>query len=486
MSMTKDRRDPADRAAAKASEPKPGFLSHVAADRAGWLAPVAMALAAMLVMVMVASMNLAPRALADPAQFEQQCPQPDPNCWGSNESRYAEFYTPPDPLPAGKPGDLIRSEPSPLVLEPSGQLGAYVADGTRIMYRSTDNSGNPVAVTGTYFEPHNPWPGQGPRPLIAYATGPYGLGDQCAPSRMFNQGIHFSSGLDLHLGYEETFIATMVARGFAVVVTDGVGLGTPGPVPILMRQAAGTALLDAARAAMTLPGTSLDPHGPVALWGWSSGGQASGSAAELAPSYAPDLHLVGAWIGAPPADLTLLPPFLDGSLFLVALGYALNGIAAAYPQAAPLLLPALSDQGKDLLTRSSTMCVVEGVLTFSFHHLNEYFNVDPAEVFSSEAVRTVLNAQRLGTTQPAIPVFISTNRFDPFFPWGGSRQLALDWCAQGADVEFWTNRQPPFLNKLAINHLLPYFVDGERAMGWITDRFNGLPTTPHCADIPSD
>lgn len=278
----------------------------------------------------------------------------------------------------------------------------------------------------------------------------------------------------------------MVARGFAVVVTDGVGLGTPGPVPILMRQAAGTALLDAARAAMKLPGTSLDPHGPVALWGWSSGGQASGSAAELAPSYAPDLHLVGAWIGAPPADLTLLPPFLDGSIFLVALGYALNGIAAAYPQAAPLLLPALSEQGKDLLTRSATMCVVEGVLTFSFHHLNEYFSIDPAEVFSSEAVRTVLNAQRLGTMKSAIPVFISTNRFDPFFPWGGSRQLALDWCAKGADVEFWTNRQPPFLNKLAINHLLPYFVDGERAMGWIADRFNGQPTTPNCTDIPSD
>jgi hypothetical protein len=34
---------------------------------------------------------------------------------------------------------------------------------------------------------------------------------------------------------------------------------------------------------MRLPGTSLDPHGPVAFWRWSSGGQASASAAELAP-----------------------------------------------------------------------------------------------------------------------------------------------------------------------------------------------------------
>ena len=37
--------------------------------------------------------------------------------------RYGEFYTPPDPLPGGIPGDLIRSEPMRLVYEPSGQLG---------------------------------------------------------------------------------------------------------------------------------------------------------------------------------------------------------------------------------------------------------------------------------------------------------------------------------------------------------------------------
>ncbi len=81
-----------------------------------------------------------------------------------DEPQYAEFYTPPDPLPPGRPGDLIRTEPSRLVLEPSGQLGAIMATGTRIMYRSTDTRGNPIAVTGTYFEPYNAWPGTGPGP----------------------------------------------------------------------------------------------------------------------------------------------------------------------------------------------------------------------------------------------------------------------------------------------------------------------------------
>ena len=91
-----------------------------------------------------------------------------------DESIYTDFYTPPNPLPDGAPGDLIRTEPSRLVLEPSGQLGMIMANGTRIMYRSNDARGNPNAVTGTYFEPHNPWPGAGPRPLIVYGPGTQG------------------------------------------------------------------------------------------------------------------------------------------------------------------------------------------------------------------------------------------------------------------------------------------------------------------------
>ena len=92
---------------------------------------------------------------------------------------------------------------------------------------------------------------------------------------MFSQSIHFSNGLDIMLGYEELFVATMVARGFAVVVTDYDGLGTPGMHTYVNRLAEAHAVLDAARAAKQLPGTSLEPNGPVALWGYSLGGGSS-------------------------------------------------------------------------------------------------------------------------------------------------------------------------------------------------------------------
>lgn len=402
----------------------------------------------------------------------------------ADESLYQRFYTPPNPLPAGKPGDVVRSEPSRLALEPSGQLGAFMATGTRIMYRSTDGRGNPTTVTGTYFEPYNAWPGTGPRPLLSFATLPYGLGEQCAPSRMFNQGIHFSGGWDIMFNFEETFLATMVARGFAVVVTDYDGLGRPGGVAAFAnRLAAGYAVLDAARAAKKLPDTSLTPDSPVAFWGYATGGQASASAAELAADYAPELKVVGAWAGAVPADLAELVPYVDGSILAGALGYLLNGIGAVYPEAAEGLMGTLTPRGVELLTKTRDLCLLQTMGAFGFRHVQPYFNTDINELLGAQPLKGLLDAQRLGTMKPSIPVYLDANRYDPFVPYNGVHQLAQDWCARGADVQLWTNEQPPFLNKTATNHLLTYWVDGERSMQWITDRFNGLPTTPNCGDL---
>lgn len=400
-----------------------------------------------------------------------------------DQSQYDEFYTPPAPLPAGQPGDLIRTEPSRLVLEPSGQLGGFVATGTRIMYRTIDSRGKPIAVTGTYFEPDNPWPGQGPRPLLSYAPGTQGMGDQCAPSRMFNQGIHWSPWLDFAFNYEEMFVSTMVARGFAIVMTDYEGLGTPGVHTYVNRVAEGQAVLDAARAAQRLPGTSLDPHGPVAFWGYSQGGGATASAAELASAYAPDLHVVGTYSGAPPANLSEMLPYLDGNALAGAAGYVVNGLLYAYPEWADAIHDKMTPRGEDLLAKTRHQCLPETGMKFMFRHLRPYFTDELDALIAEEPFKTMFDLQRIGRYKPNAPVFIDSNRYDPLVPWTGANQLGRDWCAQGADIEFWTNEEPPFLNKTSINHVLPVFVDSERGMQWVTDRFNGLPSTPNCGEF---
>lgn len=167
------------------------------------------------------------------------------------------------------------------------------------------------------------------------------------------------SGLDITLGYEELFVPTMGARGFAVIVTDYDGLGTA-PVHTYVNQLAQAhALLDAARAAQRLPDTSLKGDGPVALVGYSQGGGAAAVAVELAPAYAPELDIVGAYSGAPPADLRLLLPYLDGSAMVGILRYVLNGVFSAYPEVAGPLRSKLTDFGQDLVDRTREQCIPE-------------------------------------------------------------------------------------------------------------------------------
>jgi hypothetical protein len=71
------------------------------------------------------------------------------------------FYDPPAALPSAN-GALVRTEPLPLGLSLPGLDGRPMpGTATRLMYRSTDSNGRPVAVTGSYIEPWAAWRGGG-------------------------------------------------------------------------------------------------------------------------------------------------------------------------------------------------------------------------------------------------------------------------------------------------------------------------------------
>ncbi len=70
---------------------------------------------------------------------------------------------------------------------------------------------------------------------------------------------------------------------------------------------------------------------------------------EQAATYAPELNIVGAALNTPVANLSLMPPFLDGNLLVGALGYVLNGIVDAYPETAGLLMGTLTPRRRDFV-----------------------------------------------------------------------------------------------------------------------------------------
>src|SRR5690606_36337652 len=111
----------------------------------------------------------------------------------------------------------------------------------KIEYNSTAADGKSNTVSGTVLVPEDDR--EGPRPLLTYAVGTVGIGDRCAPSAGFPKGET----------REAPLIEGALLRGWAVAVTDYEGLGTPGTHTYTVGRAAGTAVLDAARAAQRLP-----------------------------------------------------------------------------------------------------------------------------------------------------------------------------------------------------------------------------------------
>ncbi len=394
------------------------------------------------------------------------------------------FYVPPAELPAAN-GALVRTEELRLGLALPGLNGPLPGEATRIMYKSTDSDGQPVAVTGAYIEPSAEWPGAGPRPLVALAPGTMGQGDQCAASKALETPLSVGEG-SVSVGYENVAIYRFLAKGAAVVVTDYVGLGTTDRLHTYVnRLDGGHAVLDAVRAARALPEASVTGDSPVGLYGYSEGGAATGSAAELQPVYAPDVELAGAYVGAPPADLAEVLKAVDGSTLAAALGWSINGFQQYEPRLKPILDAYTNDTGKRALADLSTGCVGEGIFGYG-GVASSTWTTDgesvPEIVANEPVVQKMLDDQRLGGHAPAAPVRVATGIEDDLVPHAQARRLAVDWCAEGASVTYAPVSGPDVGEKL-INHFLPLIIDQENAIDWVTARLDGRPATSTCRAI---
>jgi hypothetical protein len=123
------------------------------------------------------------------------------------------FYDTPHPLPPGKPGELIRSEPIDQYNLP------YELSVLRVLYHSRTANGEDVAVSAVVLVPDGKPPAGG-WPVIAWAHEFRGAARQCAPSLMKNLGAG-------------PILAMYANLGYAVVATDYSGLGADSGKPVL-------------------------------------------------------------------------------------------------------------------------------------------------------------------------------------------------------------------------------------------------------------
>ncbi|MBT2415084.1 alpha/beta fold hydrolase [Streptomyces sp. ISL-12] len=395
------------------------------------------------------------------------------------------FYTPPSTLPEAD-GALVRSEPLKLALSLPSLGGPLPGRATRLMYKSTDAGGGPMAVTGAYVEPTAKWRGDGPRPLVVVAPGTMGQGDQCAASMGLEHPLRFN-GRTVSVGYEDLAVYRLLARGIAVVVTDYAGLGTTDRLHTYVNRVdEAHAVLDAVRAARSLAEASVTAESPVGLFGYSQGGGATAAAAELQPSYAPDVTLSGTYSGAAPADLTEVTEAIDGSDLAGALGWSLNGFLQTEPALRPIADQYVNQAGREALEDLSTMCVGDALFGYAFARSGSWTKTGQSlgDVIRAEpALQAFLAEQRIGTRKPAGPVRVATGTSDNLVPHGQTREMAAGWCALGGQVDYEPVVLPNVGDKL-INHFAALLADQGEAVSWLTDRLAGEPAASDCRTLP--
>lgn len=368
------------------------------------------------------------------------------------------FYETPASLPSAN-GALIRSEAMTFLLDPL-DVTSLVRNAKRVLYKSTNRAGKAIAVSGTVLVPNAPWIGAGSRPVIGYAPGTQGMADRCAPSRQFSEGIE----------YEGIGIEGLLLRGYAVAMPDYEGLGTVGVHTYMDRVSQGRATLDVVRAAQRLSGTGLSSTSPVGLMGYSQGGGAAASAVELASTYAPELRLKGAVVGAVPADLTKVATNLDGGLYSSFAFFALRGLAASYDVD---LSPYLNATGRATSDRVETECVFDLLNNAFVKSSTLSYNGQPmSTLMSAEPFRSIVAAQRIGTIKPTVPVLVTHSALDDVIPYSVGKQMAKSWCGKGANVFFSTNVAP-----LHVGGILPQTAE---ALPFFEARFLGLPQLSNC------
>lgn len=274
------------------------------------------------------------------------------------------FYTPPEPLPLGAPGEIIKTE---AIETNNPALQAW-----RVMYHSRDLHGRDTAVTGLFAAPTAPPPAGG-YPLLALAHGTEGLARKCAPS-LDPWGLPPPAG-DL-LSVPDSTITPFLKAGFAVTATDYQGLGAPGTSSFLVGTVEAQNVLDSIRAIRSFDALSLNDEN--FLWGHSQGGHSAAFTAQLGQDIAPEIKLSGIVLVAPAAELkTIVDTVLTSTAPTPLTGVAVS-VAAAWSQTYGVPLDSvLTPSGIQDIPFLFQDCVIGAVTTYGLQPPQTYYFADP-------------------------------------------------------------------------------------------------------------
>lgn len=355
-----------------------------------------------------------------------------------------DFYGEPGDLRAALPGQVLDARP----VEVRAIRRVLDVDAWHVRFRTTDTRRAPSYGITTVLVPRRPFGGPR-RPLLSYQCAIDSLGATADPSYTLRHGDQ----------QELPFITRALRRGWAVAATDHGGPHHAFAAGSL----AARFVLDGIRAALAFEPAGLGAGTPIGLWGYSGGAQATLCAAELHPSYAPELRIVGAAAGGITVDPTTMTgtfeDVYDGSILSgIPLG-AIIGVSREHPEVD--LLGALTPQGRALVAAAEGMRVEQLLLSFPFLRWREYLTVP--SVLEIPGLRAAFEANGFGRAAPTAAVYVYHGVHEQNLPTADADAFVDEYRRAGADVTYRRVRVG--------EHVLVSAIGAPGALRFLADRF---------------
>lgn len=354
-----------------------------------------------------------------------------------------------DLLARSKPGTIFRVWPMEGGVKPG-------IKGYRVLYRSTNYDGRPVAVTGALIFPETP--SDAPRPVVAWAHPTTGVVSACAPTLLPNLS-------QVIMGIDE-----ITDRGWVIAATDYIGLGTDTPHPYLIGKSEANAVIDIVRAARQLKDIAAGAR--FAVWGHSQGGHAALYTGLHASTYAPELQLVGVAAAAPATELAQLfkaDENTSSGRSLTAMTVLAWSRLFGWPLA-DLVEPAAMSAFK----RLASDCI-EDLPQFLAEDDDEkalpqkFLRINP---LAEPRFTSVIAANTPGPLPSGTPVFIAQGTADTTVRPEITKEYVQELCRGGAKVRF---KLMP-----GVSHVTVALDAAYDAVAWMGERFSGAPAPDQC------
>lgn len=340
------------------------------------------------------------------------------------------FYNVPGNADQFAPGAIISHRPPPSPIRAFRKLPFNLKEAHQILYRTTDSHGNATATVLTVFVPYFADYSK----VLSYQNAEDAAYLNCAPSYVYQKDS--DTGPDdgtQTTQLEILLIEAALEQNWVVVIPDHEGYKGAFTANI----AGGHAVLDGIRAALASESiTGIKSDARVALWGYSGGSLVSGWAAELQPTYAPEVKIAGVAAGGNVPNIMNAVKTVNGKASAGLLPGGILGMSKEFPELAAEVDKHIQPKYKDHIYKALTQCLGANSKLYANEDIIGMF--DDPNILENPILKNTVAANDLGHHgTPNIPMYIYKAVKDEISPVADTDALVQQYCSSdGARITY--------------------------------------------------